>query len=230
VPGAPPKPRLSVVPDPPEPASGASAEADTPERATDAPAAAAQDAAAPASAERAATPSEHTPSPSPSEPSDGRPVADGDAAGEPAPASSGGDVQAVRAALDAVLPELRAPAKAACKDGEFVGFDGTNATFELATGVPLRHAERFRADIERALTAQLGASVTLQLVPHGDGEPSPSAPRISGGAVDLAEAEELVTIDIAELEDADDVAETGIERLTRAFPGAVVMTQDEVNP
>lgn len=134
-----------------------------------------------------------------------------------------------QAALDAVLPQLRAPAKAACKDGRFVGFDGTAAVFELATGVPLRHAERFRADIESAISQHLGRPVSLQMLPDGGAEAVGAPPRISGGAVDLAEAEELVTIDIAELEDANDVAETGIDRLTRAFPGAVVVTEDEVN-
>ena len=73
--------------------------------------------------------------------------------------------------------------------------------------------------------------VTLTMVPHGDSAPAASAaPRISGGAVDLTEPEsdEALTIDIHELEDATDVAETGIDRLTRAFPGAVVIEEDEV--
>ena len=40
--------------------------------------------------------------------------------------------------------------------------------------------------------------------------------------VEADEAEQARTIDITELEDANDVAETGIDRLTKAFPGAVV--------
>jgi DNA polymerase-3 subunit gamma/tau len=157
----------------------------------------------------------------------------------PAPAASpGGDgalgLEQLTAALAAAEPELRAPAKAACKDGTFVSVDGASAVFELATGVPTRHAERFRGDIESALSDRLGRPVTLTMVPHGDGIPAASAtPRISGGAVDLTEpaadeADEALTIDIHELEDATDVAETGIDRLTRAFPGAVVIEEDEV--
>ena len=46
--------------------------------------------------------------------------------------------------------------------------------------------------------------------------------------VEADEAEQARTIDITELEDANDVAETGIDRLTKAFPGAVVVDPDEV--
>jgi hypothetical protein len=136
----------------------------------------------------------------------------------------------VTAALDAVLPTLRAPAKAACLDGRFVRVDGQTAVYELGLGVPLRHAERFRSDIESALREHLGGPLVLQMVPSGEADDAAGAPRISGGAVDLVEAEvaEGLTIDIAELEDANDVAETGIDRLTKAFPGAVVLDADEV--
>jgi hypothetical protein len=143
-------------------------------------------------------------------------------------------VAQVAAALEAVLPTLRAPAKAACLDGSFVQVDGAEAVYELGMGVPLRHAERFRSDIESALREQLGQSVVLQMVPSGEAPDGSGAPRISGGAVDLAEvdadadADESLTIDIAELEDANDVAETGVDRLTKAFPGAVVLDADEV--
>ena len=99
--------------------------------------------------------------------------------------------------------------------------------------MPLRHAERFRADIEAALREQLGRRALAAAGAVRRARPTARAPRISGGAVDLAEAEaaeaeEVLTIDITELEDANDVAETGIDRLTKAFPGAVVLDADEV--
>ncbi len=178
-------------------------------------------------------PAPAAPSPpvSPSEPA----AAAGPAAPDPAPAVPAGgavDVARMAAALDAVLPNLRAPAKAACQDGAFVTADESTAVFELGMGVPLRHAERFRVDIEAALREQLGQQISLQLIPSGDAADH-AAPRISGGAVDIAEveadeAEQARTIDITELEDANDVAETGIDRLTKAFPGAVVVDPDEV--
>ncbi len=149
-----------------------------------------------------------------------------------APTGSGGGVEHVAAALAAIVPTLRAPAKAALQDGAVVRADDATVVYELGMGVPLRHAERFRVDIEAALREQLGSAISLQMVPSGAAPDGSGAPRISGGAVDVAEAEaesdEVLTIDIAELEDANDVAETSIDRLTKAFPGAVVVDADEV--
>lgn len=113
--------------------------------------------------------------------------------------------------------------------------DATTAVYELGMGVRLDFAERFRSEIETLLRDQLGSPITLQMVASGDAPGARTvAPRIAGGAVDLdeaaaeAEAEEVATIDISELEDADDVAETSVERLTKAFPGAVLVDEDEV--
>lgn len=223
VPGAPPRPPVAAAaPAPPVP-PGESA----------APPPAAED---PAPAEPAPVEPPATAAPEPDAPTPATAAAPAPAP-EPAsaPASESGagaglDVDRVAAALDAVLPTLRAPAKAACLDGRFVRVDGQTAVYELGLGVPLRHAERFRSDIESALREHLGGTLVLQMVPSGEADDAAGAPRISGGAVDLVEAEvaEGLTIDIAELEDANDVAETGIDRLTKAFPGAVVLDADEV--
>lgn len=231
VPGAPPPvpgaPVAATPPVPPGPTEPATPAASTPPAASTAPEAAPPAAApdhtpaAPAAAESAEP---APPSPAAADASSG---ASGDA--------PGGDLDVARmaAALEAVLPVLRAPAKAACQDGAFVRVDDRAAVYELGMGVPLRHAERFRADIEGALREHLGQPVSLQMVPAGAAPDGAVAPRISGGAVDVAEAEaaeddEARTIDITELEDATDVAETGIDRLTKAFPGAVVLDADEV--
>ncbi len=118
-----------------------------------------------------------------------------------------------------------------CQDGSFVMVDTDRAVYELGLGVRLDYAERFRSEIEASLRDQLDHPISLQLVASGDGPDSGAAPtRISGGSVDLTEAaaEEVATIDISELEDADDVAETSVERLTKAFPGAVLVDEDEV--
>lgn len=179
-------------------------------------------------------PDSTAPEPTPTEPAAPEPSAPTTAAAAQGPADSRVplDLAQLGPALEAALPNLRAPAKGACQDGSFVGIDGLRATFSLGVGVPLRYAERFRAEVEAALRDQLGQPVELLLVEAGGtsgGSTNPSAPRISGGAVGLAEpASEEETIDITELEDANDVAETGIDRLTRAFPGATVLDADEV--
>ena len=145
------------------------------------------------------------------------------------------DVARLTAALDAVLPGLRAPAKAACQDGSFVSADAGAAVFELGMGVPQRHAERFRPDIQAALSEHIGAPVALEFVPAGGATGDvassvrqPPGQRAGGGGDSPEDPDDVLEIDITELEDADDVAETGIDRLTRAFPGAVVVDEDEV--
>ncbi len=156
-------------------------------------------------------------------------------AGEAGDAKSSGELDSARltAALAAVLPGLRAPAKAACQDGSFVSVGDGSAVFELGMGVPQRHAERFRPDVQAALSEHLGTAVTLEFVPSGKVAlggsgpvPGPAGDSPRGGTQE--DADEVLEIDITELEDADDVAETGIDRLTRAFPGAVVVDEDEV--
>ncbi len=158
---------------------------------------------------------------------------------EAAAAASGAlDVERLSAALAAVLSELRAPAKAACQDGSFVAVEGSSAVFELGLGVPQRHAERFRADVQAALSEHLGAPLALEFVPSGE-SPTPTSTKSSsavgapgaemaGAAGETDDPDEVLEIDISELEDAD-VAETSVDRLTRAFPGAVVVDTNEVN-
>lgn len=156
------------------------------------------------------------------------------AKGPAGPEAPGGlDSARLTAALTAVLPGLRAPAKAACQDGSFVSVDAGSAVFELGVGVPERHAERFRPDVQAALSEHLGAPVALRFVPSGGAaaagsDPAPGQTTGPGGGDALDDSDDVLEIDITELEDADDVAETGIDRLTRAFPGAVVVDEDEV--
>ncbi len=55
----------------------------------------------------------------------------------------------------------------------------------------------------------------------GASEPSPVEPG------DFEEEEDLMTIDVTQLEDAKGVAETGLDRLLSAFPGATVIESNE---
>ena len=191
--------------------------------------------------------------PSDAAPSD-EPAIPATAAGHEPPASAAAadgelDPATLADALQtAVLPELKALGRAVFKDGTFGASTAAGVVFELAPGVPKEHAERSRPAVEAALAAHIGRPVTLQIVASGDAPPvSPgAAPRIAGGAVDLTEPDaanaaplgagtdevdldESVEIDLTELTDATDVAASGIERLTRAFPGAELIDEDEVS-
>ena len=67
--------------------------------------------------------------------------------------------------------------------------------------------------------------------PGGDGGTAP----IPDGPADVvrmhtADDEDPAMIDVTELEDATDVATSGIDRLTKAFPGAVLVEDGEGSP
>ena len=191
-------------------------------------------AAAPAPAPEPAAPEPPASAPPSAEP---RPTA-ASAEPRPAAASAGGgglSVESVRAALaDAVLPQLKGVAKALYSTGEVVSVDGTGVVFALAIGVPRDRAERAIPDVQRLLSEHLGSAVTLRVVEHDDvealggGGAGPAAPAAGAQEPPPDEAEDSAVIDVHSLEDAHDVAQTGIERLTKVFPGATVIEDDEV--
>lgn len=145
---------------------------------------------------------------------------------------------------DVVVPQLKGVAKALYGMGEVVSVEGDAAVFALAIGVPLDRAERARPDVERMLAEHLGRPLFLRVVEHDDAgalDATASSSRRGGGApgaggapdapgpVDgAADHDESAVIDIHALEDANDVAQTSIERLTQVFPGATVVPDDEV--
>jgi DNA polymerase-3 subunit gamma/tau len=145
-------------------------------------------------------------------------------------------VEAVRAALaEVVLPQLKGVAKALYSTGEVVSVDARGVVFALAIGVPRDRAERAVPDVQRLLSEHFGSSVSLRVVEHDDAEAlgatngsSAAAPASRDDAPPAAEAEDGSVIDVHALEDAHDVAQTGIERLTKVFPGATVIEDDEV--
>jgi DNA polymerase-3 subunit gamma/tau len=147
-----------------------------------------------------------------------------------------------------VVGQLKGLAKAIYKPGEFVSVDDGRAVFALENAPARERAERSRGDVEQMLSAHFGRPVTLLLIDRSDapryggsapptsdgssrgpatvrrpGSPPPSADDPDGPE----DVEDPLTIDIDELDNADDVAQTGLERLTRAFPGATLVQLDE---
>jgi DNA polymerase-3 subunit gamma/tau len=248
----------------------------------------------PASAPAAAP----APAPAPTDP-EPAPVADAPAAASapapaaptaPAPTASGPDRDALALAFgDVIMPSLKGMAKAIYSRGRFVSVSDQGAVFALDNAPTRDRAERFRPEVEAALTSHFGAPVHLVLVDSLDpdavpaapsaaraaapsapppseppvDEPSPAEPRAvaerpaaptpaapgttppsepasrtapadpgPGAAAqaappaaagdDTADDDESAIIDVHELEDAD-VAATGVEKLTKAFPGAVLV-------
>lgn len=185
-------------------------------------------------------PAASTPAPEPAAPVEPSPTpaprADAPvAAPRPAAAATGGlSVESVRAALaDVVLPQLKGVAKALYSTGEVVSTDGDGVVFALAIGVPRDRAERAIPDVQRLLSDHFGSAVSLRVVEHDDvealgGGSAAPAPAAGAPAPPPDEGEDGAVIDVHSLEDAHDVAQTGIERLTKVFPGATVIEDDEV--
>jgi DNA polymerase-3 subunit gamma/tau len=222
-------PRRSSPPAPPvPPAKGAPAPSEPPAREPSSPAPAAEAPSPPTATEPQAEPAAPAAAPAGSPP--------------PAPATptSGAapTVDAVRAALaEAVLPQLKGVAKALYSTGEVVSVDARGVVFALAIGVPRDRAERAVPDVQRLLSDHFGTSVSLRVVEHDDAEAldvrngngsAPGAPAGRDDAPPPADADDGSVIDVHSLEDAHDVAQTGIERLTKVFPGATVIEDDEV--
>jgi hypothetical protein len=152
------------------------------------------------------------------------------------------DVEGVTAAFEAaVLPNLKGVAKALYTAGEVVTVEGDGTVvFALAIGAPVERARQSLPDVQRLLADHVGGPVTIRVIEDADAadaRPGPP-PKERRGATSGAESvptpddtdeadDEDTRIDISQLENAD-VAATGIDRLTQAFPGAVLISEDEM--
>jgi DNA polymerase III subunit gamma/tau len=122
---------------------------------------------------------------------------------------------------DAVVPKLRGMAKALFLPGRFIGERDGRMAFAVANDPHRKRAEPYRAEVEAVLAAHFGRPVPLTLVLD---EPTRVAPLDRSSA---AAEERDEVIDPAELVDAGRQSfDSGIERLTRAFPGAEVIEED----
>jgi DNA polymerase-3 subunit gamma/tau len=163
---------------------------------------------------------------------------------EPAPAASTGDLptldELTAAMTDGVLARLKGVAKAIYTAGRFVDVRDGAAVFALANAPTRDRAERVRADVEAALAQQFGRPVPLTLVdesgagPSGGGRARPAqrqaapaeAPPRAPDPAPSSGPEHDEAVDVSQLRDANDVAATGVERLTKAFPGAEVVEEE----
>jgi hypothetical protein len=124
---------------------------------------------------------------------------------------------------DAVVPKLKGMAKALFLPGRFVGEADGRMAFAVPNDAHRNRAEPYRAEVESALATHFGRPVPLALVLD---EGQRAAPVDRSGASSVDERHEA--IDPAELVDAGrQPSDGGIERLTRAFPGAEVIEEDK---
>ncbi len=120
---------------------------------------------------------------------------------------------------DNVLPQLKGMVKALYAAGRFVSSDDGGAVLALPTAPHRQKCEERRKDVEAALAAHFGRPIPLKLIVDG-GEVAPA----SAAATPASVTDDVVDLD--ELVDAPSAPATSIDRLTQAFPGAELLTDE----
>jgi DNA polymerase III subunit gamma/tau len=118
---------------------------------------------------------------------------------------------------DNVLPKLKGMVKALFAAGRFVSADENGAVFALPTAPHRQKCEEKRKDVEAALAEHYGRPIPLTLIVEGGEAAAP-------GRSATAAADEDVDLDA--LVDAPAAPTSSIDRLTQAFPGAELLTDE----
>jgi hypothetical protein len=108
--------------------------------------------------------------------------------------------------------------KALFAAGRFVSADENGAVFALPTAPHRQKCEEKRKDVEAALAAHYGRPIPLTLVVDGGEAATPTT-----AAAAPAPDED---VDLDELVDAPAAPTSSIDRLTQAFPGAELLTDE----
>ena len=141
---------------------------------------------------------------------------------DPAPTTQAGPMpsrdELTIAWADKVLPQLKGMVKALFAAGRFVSADESGAVFALPTAPHRQKCEEKRKDVEATLAAHYGRPIPLTLVVDG-GEPA--APTTAAAASPADE-----DVDLDGLVDAPAAPTSSIDRLTQAFPGAELLTDE----
>jgi DNA polymerase-3 subunit gamma/tau len=117
------------------------------------------------------------------------------------------------------------PARARFLAGQVLGVDGESIVFVLPSDSQVKRCEPYRAEVEEAIAAFFGATMTITL--RANDGPTPS---IMPGAAKPAEPaqppQHESEIDINDLTDAEGTNATVVERIADVFPGAEILEQE----
>ena len=116
---------------------------------------------------------------------------------------------------DDILGALAQKPRVRFAGGRWLSIDADTAVFGLPNPVHVQRCEEYRPEVEAALQARFGRPVTVRIVVDGDAV-DPSTP----AKLDPVEVDQPSDIDLTDLTDADDIAETGVDRVAAMFPGA----------
>ena len=116
---------------------------------------------------------------------------------------------------DDILGALAQKPRVRFAGGRWLSIDADTAVFGLPNPVHAQRCEECRPEVEAALQARFGRPVAVRIVVDGDAV-DPSTPTAAGPI----EVDQPSDIDLTDLTDADDIAETGVDRVAAMFPGA----------
>lgn len=129
-----------------------------------------------------------------------------------------------------MVPALKGVGKALYTHGRVVRIEGDTVVFALENPPTRDRAEKYREPVEEVLSGRLGRPVTVRLVTEADaGGGAAPAPTPAAAAAEEAAAESEIIAELDDLEVAD-VAVSGIDKLTKAFPGATLVDEDRQEP
>ncbi|MEQ8718049.1 MAG: DNA polymerase III subunit gamma/tau [Acidimicrobiales bacterium] len=124
---------------------------------------------------------------------------------------------------DVVLPSLPPKVRSRFAGGRFLPDDGDTIVFGLPNAIHRDRCEDVRADVDEALAAHFGQAVPLRLEVDDGSTPRPGSP--DGPSPDDDGDDD--NIDVADLVDAPAAERSGLETLTKTFPGAEILDPDE---
>jgi hypothetical protein len=122
---------------------------------------------------------------------------------------------------DHILSSLAPRVRSRFVSGRWVAVEDGVALFALPGRIHAAKCEEYRADVEEALARHFGRPVPVRVVDDGTRGPGPASggvPPSGGGRAEEPDPPEVT--DVHELEDATDVAASGVDRIARMFPGA----------
>lgn len=144
-----------------------------------------------------------------------------DAAPPPAASSNGLSVENVRAQWSSMLDSQSTPARARFLAGEVASVDAGTVNFVLPSAAQLQRCEKYRPEVEAALSAAFNTPIILSLQTGPvSGAAAPSSDSASSEP-DTPEED----ISVHDLTDAG--GSTVVDRIADVFPGAEVLAEPE---
>ena len=128
-----------------------------------------------------------------------------------------------------LLSSLSQRARPRFSAGRWLAVDGNEATLGLPNAPHAARCEELRTDVEASLTAAFGTPITIRLtVDSGAIDPGDRRAMASGRATRAEEPEEILDREaIDALDDATNIASTGVDRISAIFPGAELVDEPD---